>query len=132
MFRKPGLVEPASEPSLVARLTPERGRRIYTIEEALRLIANALEPLPGSKSVVLVGYGFGRLTSTVPGFGAALDYGYDEARTALHAARASVFSLDVTNADFHTLEFGLQTVAADTGGFFAPRLPLSPAGHRPG
>ena len=119
MFRQPGLVEPAPEPSLVARLTQDRGRRTYTMEEALRLIANALEPLPGSKSVVLVGYGFGRLTSMVPGFGAALDDGYEEARTALQAARASVFSLDVTNADFHTLEFGLQTVSEDTGGFFA-------------
>jgi hypothetical protein len=30
-----------------------------------------------------------------------------------------VFSLDVTDADYHTLEVGLQAVAADTGGFYA-------------
>jgi hypothetical protein len=33
-------------------------------------------------------------------------------------ARASVFCLDVTNADSHSLEAGLKLVAADTGGFF--------------
>jgi hypothetical protein len=29
-----------------------------------------------------------------------------------------VFCLDVTDADYHTLEAGLQMTAADTGGFF--------------
>ena len=44
---------------------------------------------------------------------------YGEARRALQAARASVFCLDVTDADSHTLEAGLQMTAEDTGGFFA-------------
>ena len=30
-----------------------------------------------------------------------------------------MFCLDVTNADYHTFEHGLQTVAVKTGGFFA-------------
>ena len=34
-------------------------------------------------------------------------------------ARVTVFSLDVTDADSHTLEVGLQQVADDTGGFYA-------------
>jgi hypothetical protein len=66
-----------------------------------------------------VGYGFGRLTVTLGMVGAVLEPGYDEARAALQAARAAVFCLDVTDADYHTFELGLQTVAADTGGFFA-------------
>jgi hypothetical protein len=37
----------------------------------------------------------------------------------LQAARASVFCLDVTDADSHTLEAGLEMTAEDTGGFFA-------------
>jgi hypothetical protein len=31
----------------------------------------------------------------------------------------TVFAIDVTNADFHDLEAGLEQVAADTGGFYA-------------
>ena len=46
--------------------------------------------------------------------GAELDDGYDEAQ----AARTAVFCLDVTTADYHMVELGLQTVAEDTGGFF--------------
>ena len=119
MFREPGPIEPAPRISLVSHLSQDRGRETYTIEEALRLLGNALEPLPGSKSVVLIGYGFGRLTFTLGLFGAMLDREYAEARQALHAARAAVFCLDVTDADYHTFEHGLETVAADTGGFFA-------------
>jgi hypothetical protein len=47
------------------------------------------------------------------------DHYYGEARRALQAARASVFCLDVTDADAHTLEAGLEMAAEDTGGFFA-------------
>ena len=119
MFRKPARIEPTPGLSLVAGLSQDLGHQTYTIEKALRLLGNALEPLPGSKSVVLVGYGFGRLTVALGTFGATLDPEYEEARDALHAARAAVFCLDVTDADYHTFEHGLQTVAADTGGFFA-------------
>ena len=31
----------------------------------------------------------------------------------------TVFALDITNADYHTLEVGLEQVAEDTGGFYA-------------
>ena len=30
-----------------------------------------------------------------------------------------MFALDITNADYHTLEVGLEQVAEDTGGFYA-------------
>jgi len=43
---------------------------------------------------------------------------YLTARQALAAAQTSVFVLDITNADYHTLEIGLRTVAADTGGTY--------------
>lgn len=113
----PPRVEPASSPSLLERLSLSRARRTYSIEQALRLIGEALEGMPGAKSIVLIGYGFGRLNPTT---GAVhMENGYDEARRALQAARASVFCLDVTDADYHSLEAGLQLVAAATGGFFA-------------
>ena len=118
MSHEPVPVEPASDVSLVARLSQEQGRETYTIEKALRLLGDALEPLPGSKSVVLVGHGFGRLAMMLGMYGTTLDPEYEAARAALQAARAAVFCLDVTDADYHTFEHGLQTVAGDTGGFF--------------
>ena len=62
LFRSPGPVREASAPSLLAHLDPARARHTYSIEKTFRLIGNALEPLAGSKSIVLVGHGFGFLT----------------------------------------------------------------------
>ena len=118
MFGRPPVLEPGGEPSLLATLSQDEGRRTWEIQEALRLLGEALEPLPGAKSVVLVGYGFGDLRVVLGMVGSSLDDRYDEARAALEAARASVFALDVTQADYHTFEHGLQAVAEDTGGFY--------------
>ena len=101
-------------PSLVASLGARQANGASTMEEALALVGRALEPLPGAKSVIIFGHGFGRLGMS----GVTLAPDYDEARRALSAARASVFCLDVTQADYHSLEAGLQQVAEDTGGFF--------------
>ena len=115
LFRNPQPVRPAAGVSLAGRLDPETASKTYTIERALHQIADALHDLPGSKSIVLVGHGFGRLGWT----GVRMEHGYEQARDALMAARTSVFSLDVTNADYHSLEAGLQIVSRETGGFFA-------------
>ena len=115
LFERPPAVAASSMPSLVARLAPESGRRTYRIERALELIGEALEPLPGSKSLVLIGHGFGRFTRD----GVTMENDYDPARHALVTSRTSVFSLDVTNADYHSLEAGLQLVSQQTGGFYA-------------
>ena len=101
-------------PSLRPALDRERVSPSYSMENALMRIAEALEPLPGPKSVVVIGYGFGRLGPA----GVAMEAGYDDAREALQRARASVFCLDVTDADYHSLEAGLQLVADDTGGLY--------------
>jgi len=114
LFESPGPVEPASPPSLMTTLRVAQVNRAYSIEESLALLGRALEPLPGAKSVVYVGHGFGQLH----GSGVFFDHAYGEARRALQAARAAVFCLDVTDADSHTLEAGLKVTAADTGGFF--------------
>jgi len=115
LLEHPPVVLASSASSLLERLDPNTGRRTYGNERGLELIGDALEPLPGSKSLVLIGYGFGRL-----GFsGVAMENDYGPARRALVAARTSVFSLDVTNADYHSLEAGLQLVSKETGGFYA-------------
>jgi len=112
--RPPPVVE-SPPPSLLDRLGPDNARRTYGIERALKLIGEALEPLPGSKSLVLIGHGFGRLGSS----GVSMENDYDVARQALVESRTSVFSLDVTDADYHSLEAGLQIVSSQTGGFYA-------------
>jgi VWFA-related protein len=105
-------------PSMRSALDRERGAPPYSMEESLLRIAEALAPLPGPKSVVVVGHGFGTLSSMGSSMGVTLEPAYDEAREALQRARASVFCLDVTNADYHSLETGLRVVAEDTGGIY--------------
>ena len=102
-------------PSLAAGFDFEGARRVGTPETALLVTARALAPLPGAKSLVFFGFGMGRLSW--PYFTMNPDYG--PARQALLDARTTVFTLDVTDADSHTLEVGLEQVAADTGGFYA-------------
>lgn len=114
LFERPGPIEESSAPSLVSRLDPARAKRAYSMEEALLEIADALEPLPGAKSLVIVGHGWGRLHGSTLWF----DREYGPAVEAFQAGRVTVFTLDTTDADHHTLEAGLISVAEETGGFF--------------
>ena len=84
-------------------------------ERALEVTARALEPLPGEKVMIYLGWGLGRFSS----FGVQMTPDYKPAVRALGAARVTVFVLDVTSADYHSLEVGLQSVAAATGGTYA-------------
>jgi len=102
-------------PSLAAHFDFDAARRAAEPETALLLIAQALQPLRGLKSLVYFGWGMGRLAGSM----VLLDADYGPARQALLDARVTVFTLDVTDADYHTLEVGLEQVAADTGGFYA-------------
>lgn len=102
-------------PSLARRLSRDDMMNAATIEESLIVLANALRPIPGPKSVILFGWGLGRMTSS----GVTFSRDYSIARRALESSRATVFSLDITDADYHTLEAGLQKVSGDTGGFYA-------------
>ena len=110
----PRTVAPGEGPSLAVSFDRNEGRRAASLEQALLVLARALDKLPGEKSVVLFGFGFGRMMSSH----VALDDEYGEARRLLMHARAVVFCLDVTDAASHTLEAGLMQVAADTGGFY--------------
>src|SRR5438034_5742386 len=115
LLERPRPVDASVGASILERLDRDRASRTYSIEKALRAIGEALEPLPGAKSIVLIGHGMGRLGRN----GVGMEGDYEPARRALVAARASVFSLDVTDADYHSLAAGLQLVSAQTGGFYA-------------
>jgi VWFA-related protein len=135
LHERPPTSVPPGTPSLVEGLTPEP-RRIGTIEGAFASIAAALQPLPGSKAIAFIGYGMGKVAlgsrqdfdqrrASGPqdlASGGAANREYENARRTLTAARVSVFSLDITNADTHALAQGMQAIAADTGGFYASSL----------
>jgi len=105
--------EPSS-PLLAQYLDMDEAHNASTMTSALELIARALIPLPGPKTLVLFGWGVGRYNRghriTTPGVTNAI--------AALATARTSVFSLDITTADWHTLEIGLRKLSEDTGGIY--------------
>ena len=128
LVARPPAVAAAEGPSLLSRLNPASAKRARGIEDGLRMIGDALEPLPGAKSVVLLGYGFGRFNGASGGV--TLMDGYDEAREALQRARAAVFSLNVTQANYNSLQAGLMSLSTATGGFYSstyefPKLAMS-------
>lgn len=100
--------------SLLENLDPEAAGRAATIDAGLLALARGLESIPGAKTVVLFGYGLGVRS----GAGVTMGRHYGAARDALARARATVFAFDVTQADYHTLEAGMQRVAEDTGGYY--------------
>jgi VWFA-related protein len=100
----------------IARSFPAaEAKRAAKPEQALYLTARSLLDIPGEKVIVYLGWGLGRFG----GSGFSMTPEYERALAALQAARASVFVLDVTDADYHTLELGIRQVASDTGGTYA-------------
>ncbi|MGA7617450.1 MAG: hypothetical protein WBX15_19980 [Thermoanaerobaculia bacterium] len=103
-------------PALFTRIDRDAARKAAQPETALLLIGNALIPIPGPKSLLLFGWGLGHLMGRN---GVVMDKDYFPAKLALEQARTAVFALDISDADYHSLEVGLGKVAADTGGFYA-------------
>ncbi len=101
-------------PSLLAHFDRDRAREVAEPEAALQFLGTALQGLPGEKDVVYLGWGLGRFDFA----GVRMTAGYFPALRALRDARATVFVLDVTDADSHSLEVGIERVAADTGGTY--------------
>ncbi|MGE5235187.1 MAG: VWA domain-containing protein [Acidobacteriota bacterium] len=115
LLRDPPLPPPGPFPSLARGFDTAAARRAASPEAGLLVTARALEQLPGPKTVVLFGWGLGHMAGRA---GVRADASYGPARRALTHARVAVFSLDITDADYHTLEVGLERVAEDTGGFY--------------
>lgn len=121
LYSTPPEIDPPGGASLARFFDPEEARKAASAERALELTARALESLPGEKIMIYLGWGLGRFGNG----GVSMTPSYAPAVKALRDARASVFVLDVTSADYHSLEVGLEQVAADTGGMYLKtfRLP---------
>ena len=107
--------DPESRPALARHLDRRAARKASTPERALALLAEALAPIPGGKSMLYFGWGLG----TVGGLGGPNLSEVNAWRSALKGmavARVNVFSLDVTDADYHSLEVYLEQLSDLTGG----------------
>ncbi len=78
------------------------------------MTAAALSALPGEKVLVFLAWGLGDFSP----MGTKMTPAFAPAVRALTAARATVFVLDVTEADSHSLEVGLRGIADATGGTY--------------
>jgi VWFA-related protein len=105
---------PASPfPSLAAHFDVESARKAANVERGLYVTAKALEGIPGGKVMFFLGWGLHVNRSPTDWKWHAL------AVNALQQARVNVFTLDVSDADWHTLEVTLMRLADLTGGTYA-------------
>jgi VWFA-related protein len=127
ILHDPPSIERTGDVSLSEKLDAKEAEKAYSPELALLALGNALNRIEGAKSLVLFGYGFGELR--VP-FGdvrasyAVQNEDYDRAQRALVSSRTTVFALDITQANHHSLETGLMAIADETGGFYASTFEL--------
>ena len=104
----------AGVPSLARHFDFDAALRAASPERALAVTAAALAALPGEKELVFLAWGLGDFSP----MGTKMTPAFAPAARALTAARASVFVLDVTEADSHSLEVGLRGIADATGGTY--------------
>ena len=126
LFDRPSL-DRAADVSLVAQLDQRAAAKAHSPELALLALGDALGRIEGAKSLVMFGYGFGE--TRIPFGNPLASYAvhsddYERARQALVSSRTTVFALDITQADHHSLETGLMEVADETGGFYASTFEL--------
>ena len=114
---EPPVPEDPSSPSLARFFDFAAAKKASTIERGLYLVARALRTIPGAKSLLFFGYGLG----TIGGMGGPGPKEWRDYSIALHflaLARTNVFVLDITDADYHSLETSLQHVSDVTGGTY--------------
>lgn len=109
--------DPESHPSLARYLDGEESRRCATPERALEMVARALAPIPGGKSMLFFGWGLGTVGG-LSGPNASEQQAWADAMHRMAEARVDIFTLDVTDADYHSLEGSIQQIADLTGGHY--------------
>ena len=110
--------DPESKPSIGRYLDRAAARKAGTTDRAIEVLARALEPLPGGKSMVFFGWGLGSTQGGLSGPVASESKDYSEMIYSLGRARVNLFTLDVADADYHSLEDYLKQVSQVTGGTY--------------
>ena len=112
-----GVIEDRTFPSISDHFDYAAAKDAATPERGLFVLARALAPIPGGKTMLFFGWGLGTVGGVSgPNLTERRDFG--NALRALAAARTNIFTLDVTDADYHTLEAHLQTISELTGGTY--------------
>jgi VWFA-related protein len=107
----------AAFPSISEHFDYAAAKDASTPERGLFVLARALAPIPGGKTMLFFGWGLGTVGGVSgPNLTERRDFG--NALRALAAARTNIFTLDVTDADYHSLETHLQTLSSLTGGTY--------------
>jgi len=110
-------IETGDFPSIVEHFDFTAARDAATPERGLFVLARALAPIAGGKTMLFFGWGLGTVGGmTGPNLAERRDFG--NALRALAAARTNIFTLDVTDADYHSLEVHLQNLSDLTGGIY--------------
>jgi VWFA-related protein len=114
---EPAPAETADFPSIAEHFDFAAARDAATPERGLFVLARALAPIPGGKTMLFFGWGLSTIGGAAgPNFAESRDFA--NALGALAAARTNIFTLDVTDADFHSLEVHLQNLSDLTGGTY--------------
>ncbi len=112
LIGKPPALSSGLFPSLAEAFDYREAAKASTVEKGLAVTARALSPIAGGKYLLYFGWGLKVNHSPREGrdFGLALG--------SLKEAQVTVFALDFTRADSHTLEGGLKAFAELTGGTY--------------
>ncbi len=114
---EPAPIGTADFPSIAEHFDYAAARNAATPERGLFVLARALAPIPGGKTMLFFGWGLATVGGmTWPNLAERRDFG--NALRALAAARTNIFTLDVTDADSHSLEVHLQNLSGLTGGTY--------------
>lgn len=101
-------------PSIADEIDIDEAEDAADMETALTIVGRAVEHLPGEKIVAYLGWGFGSMDA----MGIKTNRRYDTMLDTLFASDVAVFSLDMTMAEYHSLEATLKRIARDTGGLY--------------
>jgi VWFA-related protein len=109
--------DPDASPTLARAFDFRAAKKAVTPEKALAIISRAAQPIVGGKSLIFFGWGL-QIIGGAYGANPRDIHDYEEAMPALAAARINIFTLDVTDADYHSLENTLHNVSDLTGGLY--------------
>lgn len=112
-------IRPVEGPSVARHFDFEKAKTVYASDIALKVIADALQPLKGPKTMVFVGWGLG-----VPRYNdhVIMPRRYEKSKESMQKANLTVFSFGYHPSHHTSTLGGLRRLAWDTGGEFLSSL----------